>query len=180
MTLSNFFNADQRRAVINEDRFMFTQPFQLNGTGTDNLNVDGSVTPQIFSITPPLGTLITVSQVIIYIEDLGHLVPHRFGHDIDMTNGLIIHRRHEGNIIATIPSLIKTNGDIAALVYDVNINHPRSDSEFMVAKWEVGRGIQGIVIDGNHNDSVEVQVRDDLTGLEYFRVTAQGTIDIRG
>jgi len=180
--ITNIYTEADKRAVIGEEQFMFTQRFTETGLPGSNhdLNVDGSVTPVIFKISPPPGVMVTIQEVIVYIEDEGHFDTDTFGHDAQMQNGLIIHRRHAGVIVATIPIIIKTNADVASLIHDINDRHWAGDKEFMTARWTVGRGINGIVLDGNHQDNVEVQVRDDLTGLDKFYVTAQGVLNIRG
>jgi len=180
--ITNIYNEADKRLVIDEDRFMFTQRFTEDGTPTGQYeaDVDGSVTPVSFSIKPPAGVRMIIEQVIVYIEDTGKFESHRFGHDVLMHNGIEINRRHEGAIIATIPIKIKTNADVASLMYDVNTQAWSANLQFLVAKWDVGRAQQGITIDGNHNDSVEMVINDDLTAISRFWVTAQGVANIMG
>lgn len=59
-----------------------------DGSGSIDLNVNGSVTPVTFKITPAPGEILYMSRLLWYLRDTGSLDSGGFGNGAALTNGI--------------------------------------------------------------------------------------------
>jgi len=160
--------------------------FSLSGgcsISTQEINVDGSITPQIFRISPVnLQDSVEwdVVRIIFVMNDDAAMDDGRFGGIVNgLTKGLVL--RTVNGIRKNIFN-IKTNGDFAAHAYDVEYVPatlgPNGQYGFRCRRTFGGQSKNGVVIRLTAKDADELQViiQDDLTSLTKFHVIVQGHV----
>lgn len=152
----------QREYGTIASRFMDTVG---DGTGSIDMNVNGSVTPVTFKVTAAANELLIVNRAIIFIKDSGSLDADSYGNGLALTNGIT------GSVIKSdateIPMFgqhpVKTNGDWAAYCYDIADHSFGIGDSILSARYTFTR--DGGPIGLMPGDSLEVYINDDLTGL---------------
>lgn len=169
--------------IIGNDVIMDT-PSDFNYTigdrfehGNNNMNVDGSVEPVIFSVraTNALNFEIDITRLIIHITDQTTMDNSKFGGINALERGVVL-RRVDGinqNIFN-----IKTNGEMGELAFD-KVYDDRAPSGFFGVSTRLtfaGQNKMGVTIRLGDNDDLQLVIQDDLTGLDTFRIMAQGHV----
>lgn len=164
----------------------FSQLFSSNGdgTGTTNMNVDGSSTAQEFTIDSTGDFDIRIQQLIIYIEDT--VVANKtFGNVAALSTGWDL-KIQEAGVETSFIEKAQTNGEVF-----IQTNTPIFGTD--VNKWNIigeadaatNQGTfvifnlanlvpAGVRIGRSTNDRAISVVNDDLTGLTEFVVRAMG------
>lgn len=148
-----------------------------------NMNVNGSVTPAVFTVSPSnllAGTRWDIVRMLISITDGTSMDDGKFGGITALTKGVVF-RKADGlnkNIFNA-----KTNGELAAHMYDVTyISNAVGPSGLYGLR---GRRTFGGFGGGNGavirlseatNDEFQCIIQDDLTGLSSFEVVIQGHV----
>ena len=147
---------------------------------SEDMNVNGSSTPQIFRVTPTdltSGTTFHINRMMAQIEDNVAMDDAKFGGITALTNGVVV--RSKNGIYKNVFNA-KSNGDFAAHAYDITYSDkaPAGSYGFRVRRSFNGQDKNGVVIhlDSDTSDEFQVIVQDDLTGLTKFHVIAQGHI----
>lgn len=148
-----------------------------DGTGSDDMNVDGSITPVRFSITPPPGNVYRIAKFMMYIQDTGTFDTGFWGNNITMVNGIQFITTRGGVDREVLKHPIRTSGDLAELTFNVRHENFGSGDEFLVSEWKIAELGQFFRLDGDNNDSFSVTINDDLTNLNHQQVMAQGYIE---
>jgi hypothetical protein len=162
----------------------FDYPYTIAGGcsyGTNNMAVNGSVTPQIFKISPGnlrSGVAWDITRMLFTIQDDNAMDSTKFGGIAALTNGITL--RHMNSHYKNIFNA-KTNGDFALHAYDIDYDDrasPLTDYYFRCRRSFNGFDKNGVVIrlHAETNDTLEIVIRDDLTGLIDFRAIAQGHV----
>ena len=154
-----------------------------DGTGTTNMNVDGSVTTQIFTVDSVADFDIRIMKIMIFIEDstVSHVT---FGAIAALTNGVSIFMREAG--VDTF--LVKDGKKFADLIEQTLAAAPFGDdasafelisttgtADAQILPMDIGALVPGGVrIGRGTNDLLCVEIKDDLTGLDLFTVRALG------
>lgn len=143
-------------------------------TAIDNLNVDGSITTQIFQIGP-IGQDIEVdiTRIMGYIEDSVSMDDSRFGGLAPLTNGIVF--RHNNTVINNLWN-IKSNGDFGLLCFDFSYTDkaPAGNYGMRFRNTYAGPSKHGVTIRLMPSDILQLLIQDDLTGLVKFNMMAQG------
>ena len=143
---------------------------------TTNMAVDGSVTTQIFQIGPvnPLSTAtVDVTRIMGSILDSTAMDDGKFGGIPALTNGIVL-RKNDG--VITNYWNIKTNADLALLCFDFSYSDKAPGGQFG-CNWRNtygGQGAHGVVLEIAPAEYLEILIQDDLTGLDDFKMLAQG------
>lgn len=146
--------------------------------GITNMNVDGSLTTEVFSIREADGNVPTkfdITRLIITIYATSAVDLNKFGNLAELTNGITI-RRVDGetrNILNW-----KSNGDIAASCYDITFytaSNPVQAVDGVCARITFAHSSKmGSVIRIGSGEDIEILINDDLSTLTKFFVMAEG------
>lgn len=147
-----------------------------------NMNVNGSVTPQVFGLrglgAPPGVDLIAdITRVITSCEADSPVNLTLFGNLPKLTNGLVLRRRNGDyyNIFN-----VKDNFELAGIQYDFSvaqaINPAQGIDGFVARLTFSGQSKIGVVQRLPIGDDLEIIIQDDLTGLVRFEIVAEGHI----
>jgi hypothetical protein len=146
-------------------------------SGTENLAVDGSVTPVKFQVRtgdPGLSFISDITRLVFTMETVSTPVWTDFG---DIINGLtrgVVLRRTDG--ITTNIFNIKSNSDLAGICYDLTILSGQGLDGIRARMSFAGASKMGVVLRVAPNEDLEIIIQDDLTSLGDFRIRAQGHI----
>jgi hypothetical protein len=142
-----------------------------------NLGVDGSATPQIFSIEVGSGSRSSIDISRIMVSMLTDSAPSlaKFGDLTKLTRGLVL-RRVNGDIRNLWN--VKDNGELTNLTFDYDpklaTNPSQGQNGANFRNSFNGPDKHGTVIRLNPGDELQLIVQDDLSDLTRFRVIAQG------
>lgn len=144
---------------------------------SDDMAVNGSVTTQIFQIGP-IGTdiVIDITRLVGYIQSGSAMDDALFGNIVALTNGVVL-RRNDG-VIDNIWN-VKSNGEIALLSgadLGYTTKAPAGSFGARFRNSYAGQEKHGVTIRVGAGEMLEVLIQDDLTGLEEFRMMAQGHV----
>lgn len=148
---------------------------------TTNMAVDGSVTPVVFQVNPPLGVKFHITRVIFFIQDSTAVAMDdgKFGNIAALTNGCVL-RRYDGLETSFNVFNYKSNGDLKQRNYDGDYSDkaPAGSYSFTSRRSFSGQDKNGaaIMLDGDKDESLQVLIQDDLTALDIVSVIAQGHI----
>ena len=144
--------------------------------GSTNMNVDGSVTPQIFGVRNPITTDITleidISRLMFSMLTASTPQLSDFG---DITNGItrgVQIRRVDG----TYQNIInfKTNMELKEILYDLQIQTAANNAQDgLTARFNL-TNLEQVVRIGAGED-LQVVIQDDLTSLTSFTMIAEGS-----
>lgn len=142
------------------------------------MNVNGSVTPQVFSVDPLPIQEGDIVRLICTMTDNVAMDFETFGGLPKLTNGLVI-RVNNGDGTYRIIQNFKSNGDIERYSFDVRyaVNNGGGVRGFSARMTFGGWDKHGVVIrlDGSRGEKLEAVVQDDLTGLLSMDWMAQGS-----
>jgi hypothetical protein len=145
---------------------------------TKEMNVDGSITPQIFSIQAggPTGTIdVDITRVLPKMITTNPPEFSMFGDIIGgLVRGLVIRRVNgvQQNIVNW-----KTNGEISNFMYDLTFfdqSKPQGVNGIIGRQTFAGQSKHGVAIRLEPGDRLEIIIQDDLTSLLSFRMVAEG------
>lgn len=139
-----------------------------------NMNVNGSGTPQIFTIRA--GVIpVDITRILLTISDAGSMDDGKFGALDKLTRGLVI--RIVNSFQVTI-FCFKSNGEIKQFCYDGQYTPaaqgPSGQESFAARITWGGQSKHGVVLRISGTDVVQVIVQDNLEGLNTLKVAAQG------
>ena len=146
---------------------------------TRNMNVNGAITPQTFSIVN--GSVSSTIEIDITRSMFSMVLSTAaddglFGNIASLTNGIVF-RRVDGDTRNVFNA--KDNGELANLAYDVafTIRSGGLGSFGMRCRYTfAGQDKHGVALRLMPGDALEVIVQDDLTGLNRYRMIAAGHI----
>jgi len=141
------------------------------------MNVDGSATTQIYQIGPVTGHEVDITRVMGYLQDGTVMDDAKFGGLTALTNGVVL-RKNDG--VGGYQNLwnVKTNGQIRLLCFDANYSDkaPAGSYGLNFRNTYAGPSKHGVTIRLTDGETLEVLIQDSLTGLESFKMMAQGHI----
>jgi len=145
---------------------------------TDDLLVDGSVTPKIFSLLPTSGQSGDIISIIIVITSTMDMDFTKFGSQPPLTNGCVLRVKLENGDFTNLLNF-KTNGEFIHYAFTHEFESKSGGGEFgFVAEATLGgQENSGVVIrlDGDLNEEFQIIIQDDLTsGLTSLRLFGLG------
>ena len=160
------------------------QPLNYNYTSSDlitiaskSMNVNGSITPQIFSISPSPSQAGDLVRVLFNIQDNADMDFGTFGGINLLSKGCVLRVLLEDGTYQNITNF-KSNGDLITECFDhefldTNGQGMRGFSSRLT--WG-GQDNHGVVIplDGSKGEELQLIVQDNLTGLSSFNMKVQG------
>lgn len=142
-----------------------------------NMAVDGSVTPVVFSVTPPVGTEWDLTRMIIQATDDSAMDDGKFAGITALTKGLLF-RVVNGNWKNIFNA--KTNGDFRLRTFDVAYLDaalgPSGLYGFGCRRSFNGFDKNGVTIRLGPDDEFQAVVQDNLSGISSLRVCVQGHV----
>ncbi len=163
----------------------FTSLFLSNGSRID-ANVDFSAKPQNFTAGPPSDEVWRISRMLLTIIDANIVNVASYGAIAGgLTNGLEVGVIQDGIIGILNPERnisdgmfkIRSNGDWASLMFDVEITNLGSGDDYVTGRWTFDKAGTKIRLDGATNDTIFIEFSDDMSGLEAHRFLLQGYIE---
>jgi hypothetical protein len=143
-----------------------------DGSGTTNMNVDGSITPITFKIKPSGGQLIKVARIIILVEDTGTFDSDKWGNGITLANGFNFKHKKSGITTDLLGFSIKTTGEMSSICHDLDHRSFGTGNEFVSFRLTFTKA--GSTINLYNDDELQLVVNDDMTDLVKMYVHAQG------
>lgn len=179
----HFFQAEVITVVTNTitlDRpldFAFTTA-AIGQRCTINMNVNGSVTPQIFFITPAgLSIDVDINAIHMHIEDNVAMDTSTFGGLAALTRGVLL--RYTNGSMKNLFN-IKDNGEFGhhCTLVQYDDRAPAGIYGLRVVKTFNSQSYNGVTIrlSGPSNDQLQIIIQDDLTGLMEFHAIIQGHV----
>lgn len=181
-TYNRFFAANVLSVNVNDVTLDTPSDFDFQigdifQDGNKNMNVNGSITPRLFSLRadPELNITIDVTRIIIHITDQTAMDDNKFGGITKLTNGIVL-RRKDGYYFNIFN--IKSNGEIGELAFDkvYDDKAPSGFYGFSARLTFAGQNKVGVTIRLGSTDDLQVIVQDDLTDLDSFRIMVEGHI----
>lgn len=145
-----------------------------NSSNSDELAIDGSVTPVEFYITPDTNENWIITEWSIIVRDGKGFTTGAIGSNGVLTNGLQI--LFESNSVQTpiLDYTIKTNADIFETTYDTKIETAGNDFDILVARWNFNDIGSLIKLNSATTDKLIVKVQDNLTSLTSLKIKVKG------
>ena len=143
---------------------------------TMNMAVDGSSTTQIFQIGPVGAgstSVVQITRLLGSLLDSTAMDDGKFGGITALTNGIVL-RKNDG-VMKNLWNA-KTNADLQLICFDFKYSDKAPGGQFGANFRNTygGQGAHGVVIELLPGEYLEVLIQDDLTGLDDFRMMAQG------
>jgi hypothetical protein len=156
----------------------YTTAGALAARSTDEMNIDGSVTPQIFSILPLSSQAGDMVRVIFEMRDTASMDFSTFAGQPSLNRGCMIRVKRPDGTFKNLFNF-KDNGDIIEQGFDHNFLLPRQGNTIKGFTSRVtwgGQSKHGVVIrvDGALGEELQMVIQDDLTTLDRFHLIAQG------
>lgn len=148
-----------------------------DGTGATSQNVNGSITPVLFSIQPPADEKYTLRRLTLHAIDGNWNNALQYGAlGGPLTNGIKIYVRDGSGIIKNYTSniTIKRTHDWALLAGVDSVNIGAAGADPFLVRWTFDKGASDIVLDGSNNERFVVEIQDNLTGLDDQLTMVQG------
>lgn len=141
----------------------------LNGAAF-NMNVNGSVTPAVFSFSPASNETWYLSGLSIFMNDNGTTTPGKFGDLAALTNGLQIQVNSKG--VAQDLANMQDNIDLSTFFFE---NRLATGTSGIFESADVFIGSMTfkpeIILSGT-SDYIRARVRDNLSTVDFLRITA--------
>jgi hypothetical protein len=172
---------DSNNTLTGPQKTIICRPADIvgDGTGSINMNVNGSVTPVIFRIKPSPTEVYRLAWWMLTIEDTGSFDSSGWGNNsgVPLTNGIIFQKSVNGVLTQLFNCEIKSHIDLASMVVDFNYYAFGTGNEFVTARWKVTDTGQYFRLDGANNEELQIVIRDNLTHLVSQRVRMSGYIE---
>lgn len=153
--------------------------FLRESGGSNQLAVNGSVTPVEFAFTPDDTRRCEITRILFSIRDNGASGPDEFGAITNgITNGITLKTLDSGDVVThdfLDGETIKTNGGFAEFSYDVeNLGRGLSGDDIYAVRWTFGAAGEPLTFEPGSGQRLAIEVSDDLSSLVWFRVLVQG------
>lgn len=151
-------------AVGGGDRIEKWEDLLLSGT-TQNMNIDGSATPQDFQWAPGAGEIWYLKRWAIVLGQPAGLMYSKFENHGALTNGLKMEIRSKGSVNTV--SILKQNPDIQARFFEGSAASSAKQGYEGVAPFD------NIKLSGDQGDYVKMIVQDDLRLIAWLSSAIQ-------
>lgn len=151
----------------------------IEGTrSSDDMRVDGSVTPMVFSVLPLSGQSGGITGLVMTIESGSAMDYTKFGSLAALTNGIVVRVKRAGGDFRNLINF-KTNGEFIEKAFDNQYQAKSGGGGFgFVARLTyAGQAKHGVTlhVDGDLDEEIQIVIQDKLdTGLTKLRIFAGG------
>lgn len=142
--------------------------------GSENLNVDGSITPQIYRFAPAAGEIWFLNKLTTMIADPGNTSYLNFGSGAALINGVLIEVKSKG-ILHQIAN-IKTNAEMTIVFSGGNVESTGgvigsgtwlNESDLFSANFAF---FVPVILQNSTADYIQVTIRDNLSTIDLFKM----------
>lgn len=147
-------------------------------TLTRDLNIDGSLTPEIFQIGTVENITLDITRLVFEMNDKTEGDDTTFGGCSALTNGLVL--RFVNNATYNIWN-VKTNGEINKVAGgDFTYQSKAGPGNFGFTARSTFNGPDKLdtIIKIHEGEMLQIIVQDDLTCLDKFEIAVQGNTDL--
>lgn len=141
---------------------------------TPELNVNGAITRQTFTVDAPLLGELDITRLLFQMTTTGAPTYNLFGDLTALTRGVQL-RGLDGQI--SNHWNVKSNAELANLMFDFNIylsTHPQGVNGLAGRLTYAGQSKHGVTLRISPGESLEIIIQDDLSSLLSFRIIACG------
>ena len=143
-----------------------------------NMAVNGSVTPQVFTVRSTTDEKVDIMRLLLSIVDNVAADDGKFGGIAALTNGVHIRRNMNDGTYQTL-AIWRANKDMKEDMYDVAYTDKAGGGNYGVnGRWTIFETGAVLNIDGDLGETIECVIQDDLTTLIDFQIKMQGHIEI--
>lgn len=182
----NSHNVERQRVVVvqPEDAAQFAYDAEQHvdaflaraSDSSADMNVDGSVTPQLFVYTVAADEQLALDEVVLWLRDAGGFSATTFGALAALTTGLKIEVYDASStpvLVATLLAAAKDLGDVlrAGATYE---GPTALVADCLRARLRTTRGGQPMLLPAGY--SIRATVADNLAGLDELRVAIVGRL----
>lgn len=149
-----------------------------DGSGSTDMSLN-FLTPTIFKIAPPKGTIFYMTEIAITFVASGGITPAGYGSGLALSNGIqFVLLTNNQSIVIPQLATIKTNFELVLTTNRVGeINFQGNDRGFKGVLNFAQLGLDPIQLNGNNSDQFSAELEDDFT----TRVaTGEQTVTIYG
>lgn len=157
---------------IGERRPIFVKKL-TDSIGSSDMSVNGVFTPVEFYLQPLPGEVMMVSQWMFSLQDTKGFDVATFASNGTLANGLTL----QLNGVDMLGYNIKSNGDIASLVYDMQLHTFGNTDDILVARWSLHDAC-GQPLRLTENDRLSVIINDDLSVVSSIYVQTYGYYEL--
>ena len=143
---------------------------------TEDMNVDGSITPQIFEVTNlDFDDAVDITRIIFHITDNQNMDDSLFGGINSLTRGVVFRKRSIRGEYTNIFN-IKSNGQFGEIAFDKIYDEKAQSGLYGLTSRLTfsGQEKHGIAIRIKKGETLELVIQDDLQGLVSFTMMAEG------
>lgn len=155
---------------------MFFSRHMRDAAGSEDMAVNGSVTPVEFTLEPRAGEkALILSQAVITIVDTGNFDSGSYGNNVILTNGILVELVSDTGVVLVDlldGDPVKTNPEWAQNTGNLTLYTFGSGDNVATIVWNAP-GNQ-IILDAN--TILRVTIQDDLTGLSKHQIHCQGVV----
>ena len=144
-----------------------------------NMNISGSlISPQSFKVKPLAGEEVDYTRILIEMTHGSSGDNGLFGDLSELSNGVVLRTYLGATDTFKSLSIWKTNSDIAVDMYDITYSTRSGGggSYGTNARGTFQKTGAVVRLNGDDGDYLEILIQDDLTGLDSFRIKAQGAL----
>ena len=144
-----------------------------DGSGSDDMNVDGSVTPVVFKFKPEVGEVARIYSGVLSLFDVGTIDAEGWGNAPPLTNGFTINVKISNVTIPLIAFPVTSIGDVASITGDVKHLAFGTGDEIITSVTNFAVSGVPIRLDGTNGDEFQIIVNDDVSYLDkqHFQVS---------
>ena len=149
-----------------------------DGTGSHEMAVNGTSTPQIFMVKPGPGEKIKIERVLVTGISGNWNRADQFGAAGRLTNGIQVYTASSQGIQEdyTKQETLKCWTDFGLLAGSDVPTSGGSGADALVVRWTCNKGYQEIELVGDSGDFFAFKIQDNLSSLDYLRVAVQGSL----
>ena len=178
--MSSLRNAYGR--ITDSRKFPIQRPFTNDGTlsGSPDMDVDGSITPQEFYFQAEANRQVSVNKVQFTISDTGNTGVDDYGSiSGPLANGVTFYTIIGGQEIPLTP-VIKSAADFFSIGSDVKFVELSGSSRLAIYDFTLFEYSEGIILNGDDGDIFGCRINDNLSALTKHNCGIDGFFQLKG
>jgi hypothetical protein len=146
-----------------------------NSAGSEDANVNGSVTPVEFFVRPPPEEIWRIARMLVFVEDT-KIIAAQYGNAGLLTNGVKLYIANDQYTLNDLldGGTVNSNAEWAEYCFDAEAKIWGSGNEFLTVRWTFTKAGVPLRLEGSKRERLAVLIQDDLTGLDTQEFIVQG------